>query len=147
MSRSVAEPWLAALTSLQSILGTFYWGPVVEKNPQGSAGGTPLVNGFGQTGDTVATDGWPSSVTNILKRGDYIQIGPRLHKVTADVNSNGSGQATISVWPDLAPGLANDAAIITNSPKGIFYLIGDPEWTTDVAGYYYLNFSIRENLV
>ncbi|WP_337187015.1 P22 phage major capsid protein family protein [Phenylobacterium sp.] len=81
----------------------------------GTKGGTPLVNGAGQTGSTLVTDGW-SNNSNVLKRGDIFTIAGvfRVHPETkqstgqlqtfvvndaAGVTSNGSGQAAISISP------------------------------------------------
>jgi len=40
----------------------------------GGAGATPLVNGAGQTGSSIISDGWASG-TSVLKKGDIITIG------------------------------------------------------------------------
>lgn len=40
----------------------------------GGAGGTPLVNGAGQTGSSIISDGWASG-SSVLKKGDIITIG------------------------------------------------------------------------
>ena len=53
--------------------------------------------------NSLITDGWTPSQTGILLTGDYIQLGTglasRLHKVLADVNSDGGGNATFDIWP------------------------------------------------
>lgn len=78
----------------------------------GTQGGSGAVNGAGQTGSSIATNGWSNSITNLLVAGDIIffagvhRINPltrqstgdlRPFVVTANVNSNGSGQATIPI--------------------------------------------------
>lgn len=84
----------------------------------GPLGGTPLVNGAGQTGSSLITDGWTASAANRLKKGDVFTIGtgatgvygvnPQSRQstgdlaqfvVTADVASDGSGNATIPISP------------------------------------------------
>jgi len=77
----------------------------------GTQGGTPVVNGAGQTGSSIATSGWSNS-TNVLNAGDIVffagvhRINPltrqstgdlRPFVVTASVTSNGSGQANIPI--------------------------------------------------
>ena len=88
------------------------------KLAKGAGGGTPLVNGAAQTGQSLITDGWPNS-TLVLRDGDPINItGLNLvFFAAADVNSNGSGQATIPLdIPILAGGSpADNAAIIVNA--------------------------------
>ncbi len=111
---------------------------------RGTATGTPLVNGANQGATsvdagvtTLVTDGWTASQAPILKRGDIFTIAgvnavnpinkdslgePRQFVVTADVNSDAGGNASIPISPALnsntdspyqnvsaAP--ANDAAI------------------------------------
>jgi hypothetical protein len=71
--------------------------------PKGIATGTPLVNngaGYGIGTFTINTDGWTVSQTGIVKIGDvfYFDNHPDRYVVSADANSNGSGQATISFY-------------------------------------------------
>jgi hypothetical protein len=83
--------------------------------PNGAGGGTPLVNGASQAGTSLATDGWPSSVTKVVAGGDVIKIAglTPIYRVRDDVSSNGSGQATLTITPAIPAGSspANDAAI------------------------------------
>lgn len=82
----------------------------------GAHGGTPLTNGAGQTGASLITDGWTASVTGLLKAGDIFtlagiySVNPQSRQstgelqqfvVTADVNSDGSGNATIPISPSI----------------------------------------------
>jgi len=80
------------------------------------AGTTPLTNGSGQTGASIVTDGWTASTADCVKAGDIITIAgvyavnpitkdtlPWLKQfvVTADADSDSSGNMTISVSPAL----------------------------------------------
>jgi len=80
----------------------------------GAGGGTPLVNGASQTGTSLITDGWPNS-TAILKAGDLITCAniTTVYEITADVSSDGSGNATLTINPPIFSGgsPANNAAI------------------------------------
>ncbi len=90
----------------------------------GTLNGTPLVNGASQTGDSIVTDGWDLSET-VLLQGDHISIASYLYIVTADVTSDGSGNATIPVFPSIpATSPVNNAPIDTSSPVGTFMLEG-----------------------
>ena len=87
----------------------------------GAGGGTPLINGATQTGATIITDGWPND-TLVLKAGDLVSwftTGPTLvYDVTADGTSDGSGNLTISVSPNVFSGASpgnNDAVVVTDS--------------------------------
>lgn len=108
----------AFLTKLNGMAGRFYYGDpsFLIDGPQGALGGTPLVNGASQTGNTLNVDGWSASVTDILKAGDYIQFtnadgGRELKMITADVSSNGSGETALEVYPAIRVSPADNAAI------------------------------------
>lgn len=89
----------------------------VKYHAKGTATGTPLVYGASQSGTSLSTDGWTGGVTNILKQGDIFTIAgvnsvnPVSYEdtgdlqqfvVTADVDSNGAGSATIPISPSIA---------------------------------------------
>ena len=89
---------------------------------RGSGSGTPLIKGAAQTGNSIATDGWTNSATGVLLAGDLVQIRNQLVMVLADVNANGSGEATLSVVPAVRIAPADNSAIVTATPTGIFKL-------------------------
>lgn len=120
MDRERAAPWIGFFAALRGQRGTFTLGSYVQQTPQGTAGGTPLVDGGSQTGYSLVTDGW-NNLETVLKAGDFIQIDTSLYQVAQDVTSNGSGQATIELWPNLR-GHADNSSIITTAPTGVFRL-------------------------
>lgn len=128
MGRADFAAFQAFLLKLNGREGTFLAGDPSGLTPQGVATGTPLVNGAGQTGNDLITDGWTISTTDIMKAGDYIQLGTgataSLHKVLEDVNSDGSGNATLSVWPKITSvtSPANNAAIVVSNCVGVWRL-------------------------
>lgn len=112
---------------MKTILG-FEW--AMDQNTKahtiGALGGTPLVNGANQVGSSLITDGWTALVTGVLKQGDVITIGSgatavngivpntatktgggvstgqlQQFVVTADVDSDAGGAATIPIDPPL----------------------------------------------
>jgi hypothetical protein len=104
----------------------------------GTCTGTPLSNGGNQTGASIITDGWTAS-TLVLKQGDIIEFascnavnpmtralygGLRHFTVTADVTSDGSGNATIPIDPPCVPAPAQfartDSAIGDNKAITVF---------------------------
>jgi hypothetical protein len=123
--------WEAIKAQLRGQVGRFYFSPPHAKVPQGVATGTPLVNGGSQTGASLATKGWTHSITGILKIGDYLSFDTpggwrELHLVvSADVNSDGSGNATITIEPPIRTSPADAAAITVQSPTCIMRLVGD----------------------
>jgi len=151
MKRADAEYWISFLLKLNGPFGTFLMGDPNGATARGAATGTPLVNGAGQTGNELVTDGWTTSTTGILKAGDYIQLGTgatsRLYKVLDDVNSDGSGNATLTLWPDLRSAPADNAAITVSNTKTNFRLTSaQTGWDINEATIYGLTFGAREAL-
>lgn len=148
MLRETAEDWVAFLMALQGPKGTFYLRDPLASSPRGVATGTPLVKGASQTGNTLVTDGWTISTIGILVRGDKIQIGSRLYAVmgTSDVDSDGSGDATIDIWPRLRESPADNESIITERPAGIFRLSNQITnfWSADETQTYDISFDAVE---
>lgn len=124
LNRDQSEAYNAFVASLFGRLGTFTVSPAGSEIPRGVATGTPLVKGAGQTGKVLETDGWTAGVTGILKAGDFIQLGSgssaKLYRVLADVNSDGSGNATIDIAPKIVTAPADNAAITVTNPVGVF---------------------------
>lgn len=83
---------------------------------QGTGSGTPLVNGASQTGRSLITDGWGNNET-VLKRGDIFKLagGNKVYMITANVTSDGTGNATLSIEPALVTSPANNAALTITS--------------------------------
>lgn len=101
----------------------------------GTPTGTPLVDGASQTGNSLVTDGWTAS-TAIFEEGDEFQVGNFLKMITADVSSNGSGQATLTFEPQLHTSPANDDPIDISEPTGQFIMIGNRSgWSDQLGGF------------
>lgn len=151
MKRDDAEQVASFLVKLNGRFGTFLMGDPLNTKPRGLGTGTPLVNGAGQTGNQLATDGWTPNVTGILKAGDWIQLGTgaasRLHKVLDDVNSNSSGEATLTIFPDLRSSPSNDAAIVVNNAKGLWRLsANEVDYTIQTGQFYGITLACMEAL-
>lgn len=145
MNRADAEQWVAFLISLRGQLGTFTLGDPVGASPRGSAGGTPLVNGASQIGGTLAIDGCTASQTGWLKAGDYIQLGTAgsatLHKVLADVDSNGSGQVSVDIWPYIRTAPSDNASVTVTNTVGRFRLASNTQnWSIRDTALYGITF-------
>ena len=150
MKRADAEYWVTFLMKLNGPFGTFLLGDPLGATARGVATGTPLVNGGSQVGNELVTDGWTVSQTGILKAGDYIQLGSgataQLYKVLDDANSDGSGNATFTIWPSLRSSPSDNAAITVSAPKGNFRLTTPAAWDIDEASIYGMTFGAREAL-
>jgi len=149
MKRADAEVWIAWLTSLRGQYGTFLMGDPSAATARGTLGGTPLVNGASQTGATLNIDGATADVTNWLRAGDYIQLGAAssatLHKVLEDVSTDGSGQATLTLWPHIRTAPTDNSTVVTSNTVGNFRLSSNSsEWSISEASIYGINFSAME---
>lgn len=149
MKREDAEKWIAWLVSLRGQFGTFNMGDPSAATPRGVATGTPRVNGASQTGENLNIDGCTANVTGWLKAGDYIQLGSAgtatLHKVLADVDTNGIGQTTLSLWPHIRSAPADNATVVVSDTVGRWRLSSnESSWSVNEASIYGITFSARE---
>ena len=108
--------------------------------------GPALVNGAGQTGNTLAVD---AMGTQALLAGDFIQLGAlgttRLYQVTADATPV-AGAATLQIIPKLrAPSVNNEAVNIKN-PGVLLRLTSSVPASIGLADIYRISISAREAL-
>jgi len=150
MKRAQAEQWLSAMAQLNGRKGTFLLGDPDAPTPRGDGRGTPIVSGANQTGNTLLTTGWLLGITGILKAGDYFQIGTgtnaRLHKLLFDTNSDGSGNATLTFWPNLRYAPSTGQAIIIQNAMTQFRLDAPFGWDANEVSTYSVQFSVTEAL-
>jgi len=151
MLNSDAASVKAFLADLQGQYGTFLYGDpdYLAVGARGSLGGTPLVNGAGQTGNTLAIDGASLSVTNWIRKGDYFQLGTgtsaRLYMITEDANSNGSGEVTLTFQPALRSSPADNQAVTITGAKGLMRLASNTaEWSSNYRPIYGVRISYVE---
>ena len=94
----------------------WYMDQNVVTHTVGPLGGTPLVNNADQTGSSLVTDGWTAAAARRLNLGDTFiiadvyAVNPQSRQstgslqqflVTANVDSDGSGNATIPIYPPI----------------------------------------------
>lgn len=106
----------------------------------------PFVAGASQTGASLDVDGASPDEAGYLLEGDYIQLGTgasaRLYMVTDDVDTDGSGAATINVWPAITVAPADNAGVIVANTVGAFRLASNVStWSADEAAVYGISFS------
>lgn len=142
MTRAQAAAWQALLVDLMGAAGRFWGFDPDARTPRGaydSGSDTPLVNGASQTGASLVTDGWRVSGTGLLLPGDYVEVTAggqkELHMVTAQVDSDGTGAATINFKPPLRASPADSAALVLANPVVEMMLADDDQagWERDVA--------------
>lgn len=136
---------------LQGHFGTFLYGDpdFLAKGANGLLGGTPLVKGAGQTGNTLDIDGLTPSVVGWGKKGDYFQLGTgtgsRLYMLTEDVDSDGAGEATLTFQPPLRSSPADNAAVTVNGAKGLFRMATNiADWGSDQSSIHDFSMTMVE---
>jgi hypothetical protein len=144
-----AQQLLAALLSLNGIQGKFYLGDPAHRAPGGNPTGDPVVDGAGQTGQTLSTKGWGQSDEGVLLAGDWIQLGTgltqRIYRVLKDVDSGADGKAIIDIWPRLRESPGNEESLVLEDTMGVFRM-SDNEmlWDIEPGLIYGFEFSVVE---
>jgi len=134
--------WRAFLAKTQGSVNDFQI--PVDPTAQSALSNTVQTNGSNQTGRSIATDGWPNSTT-ALTAGQYVTINNQLLQLTADVTSNGSGQATLSVEPPVRQPVADNSAVEYKNPYCLMYLNEKPSLSVEPGYVYSLSMSLRES--
>jgi len=153
MNRPDAEQWVAWLVSLKGQLGTFFLGDPTAELPMGSArnADTILVSGSVSSGSTINIKSAPASQSDYLKAGDFMQIGSgtsrQLFKVLLNASTDGTGAATVEVWPNVRTSIANNAAVTVEATAGIFRLSSNEQsWSVNNSSIYGISFSAMESI-
>lgn len=104
---------------------------------RGAWSGTPVVDGGGQTGTSIDIRGATATVTNWARAGDLFYYGAaaELKQVMADADSDGSGNVTLAIGPDIHISPADGAAVnhAATWMPGLFLLMTDVETAFDAA--------------
>ena len=94
-----------------------------------------MVAGAGQTGSTLNVSGGPLSTTGWLVPGDLIGVNGTLHLVTAQADTDGSGNCAVAIAPPLRVSPADASAITLVRPTITAMLNSDRNgWTYEPAG-------------
>lgn len=108
------------------------------------AAGTALVNGAGQTGNTLAVDGLG---TQALLAGDFVQLGTlgttRLYQLTADATPV-AGAATLQIVPKLRAATMNNEAVNIKTPGVLLRLTSPAPASIGLADIYRFSIAARE---
>ncbi len=149
MKRDEAYAWQVFFVQLHGRAGTFLLGDPDSKTIRGGLNSVINVNGVHSVGAYSISVENATASTVIFKAGDYIQFGSgatqKLHMITADCTSNGSGQATVEIEPPLKTALANDSSIAYANTKAVMRMDNNElSWTADQISVYGISFSCSE---
>lgn len=117
INRAAFAPIYAFLLAQRGQADTFTLTVPGHTTPQGTWLGAPVVNGAGQTGQTIAMRGLTASQAAAAKAGDLLKFAghSKVYMVTADAASDGSGLASVSIVPQLIATIADGEALTTSN--------------------------------
>ena len=150
LTQAEADDWKATLMQMRGMANAIQLGDPMRPTPNGSVAGSPeidntVVSGNAAMTQTLGTKGWTASSTGVLLRGDYIQVGYRLHVVLDTVNSDSSGKATIPIWPSLREIPTDSSALVTSNCTGLFRrAVNKGTWGADVTRLTRLSVQLME---
>jgi hypothetical protein len=150
MNQADFQAFYAFLVSQQGSFQTFTFEYPLDNQGADKGETDILVNGALAIGSTtIAMDGFNASTTGVLKAGDFIKFAndTKIYMVTADADSNASGEADISIEPPLQDAVVNNEAVTVNKPSFKVALVQDDVlYSTDASGFFSLSFDVREVL-
>ena len=135
------NPWRSFISAMRGSVNDVQI--PVDPTAQSALANTVSVKGGSQYGRSLATDGWPVSTT-ILTAGQFVTIGDQLLQLTANVTSDGSGNATITFEPYIRVSPADDAVIEYKNPYCLMYLQEEPSYSVQAGYIYSLSLNLRE---
>lgn len=105
--------------------------PIFGHTQRGAGGGTAVVDGGSQTGSSLDFRNGPTSTTNFLRAGDWVQLSNQLLHLTDDVDTDGSGDGTLNFLPKIRTSPSDGASLTYADPLGLF-LLAEPNisWST-----------------
>lgn len=150
MSRSNFAPIKAFIMKQRAKLNTFTIIPPIVSDAQGVASGTISVDGAISAGVTTCTiDGMATSTSDILKAGDYFRFTNqnKVYMAVADLDSDGSGEGTLTFEPPLRSDVANDIALVYDNVDFTVRLSNDiQEYSIVTNDLYKYQIDLIENL-
>ena len=150
MTRSEFAPILAFIMKQRSQMESFQYVPPTLDDPLGVATGTILLNGSIVAGVTTCSiDGMPVSTNGVLKAGDFFRFTgqTKVYMCVEDVDSNGSGEGTLTFEPPLRGNVSNNNVIIYGNVDFTVGLTGDiQEFTIGTENYFQYEVDLIEVL-
>ena len=154
---SVSEP---ALKGFLANIANFsiYEDQNIQAHTWGAFAGSGVVNGAGQTGSSIVTNGWTASVTGLFAVGDVVsfagvfQVNPQSRQstgalknfvITAAASSDAGGNATLSIFPALTTTGAYQNASASPANLATVAAVSSPTKSTS----YFNNFGFTRDAI
>lgn len=104
-----------------------------------SASRCGVVTTSGQTGGGIYTGGWPSSISNLIRAGDFVNVhlpnALHLGRLTAPLHTTSGGLGYLQIEPGLPEAVPSSAAVVPFSPFLKAVLLEPPRVRTRPPGY------------
>lgn len=146
-----AEQWIAFLGALFGKYGTFLMGDYNRPTPQGAMSGSPISTGSNPPGSNVLSiTGATASIANWAVAGDYVQATAsgspqRIYKVLQNASTDGSGNVSLQIFPNIREAIPGTTPIITSNCQGTFRLQENTfKWKVDKNKIYTISFKAKE---
>lgn len=112
--------------------------------PHGLGTAGVLVMGAAQTGGSIITDQWPLSTNKVVRSGDLLSFAGdnAVYRARADVDSDGSGVATIPIVPNLRLSPADNAAVTTTGVTFRVIILGRSRFEESRPPSYYAGLTV-----
>ena len=150
MTRTEFAPINAFVMKQRSQMESFQYVPPTIDDALGVASGVISVNGAILAGVTsVAIDGMANSTNGVFKAGDYFRFTgqTKVYMVMADVDSNGSGEGTLTFEPPLRDNVSDNAVLIYSNVDFTVGLTGDiQEFNISTENYFQYEVDLIEVL-
>jgi len=150
MNRANFAPIKAFIMKQRAKLNTFTVIPPIVSNAQGSVTGTISVDGAISAGATTCTiDGLANSTNGLLKAGDYFRFSSaiKVYMAVEDLNSNGSGEGTLTFEPPLRTAVVDNTSIVYDNVDFTVRLSNDiQEYSIVTNDLYKYQIDLIENL-
>ena len=120
--------------------------PLQNRGAEKSSTAVKVVGSHSAADSTIALDGFAASTTGVLKAGDLIKFAghTKVYMVQSDIDSDGSGAATVSIEPGLVSTLADNEVVTMNQPDFTVYLVSDVVYQADRNSIFNISFDVRE---
>lgn len=132
MTRAQFDPIYSFAIAQRGQYETFIWVPTTIGTTRGESGETPIIDGALSAGVTSASiKSLTASTSNIIRSGDFLKFSghSKVYMCTADMSSDGSGDATLAFVPKLTTAVADEEnVVIASVPFNVAF-------TTDINSY------------
>lgn len=141
-SKSISDAWKEGMLAGNALRWKEWWEDVnIFPHTYGTYGGSPIVNGAGQTGATLVTSGWSSGATT-LNKGDVFTIGsgatgvysvnPQSYQNTTQLQkfvvtstiSDTAGAITINIAPSIITTTGYQTVVASPANSAVINMLG-----------------------